>query len=74
MPPGLNWLDYVTARGLRFRPDTTWADLPPEEQRRLTRNWRRWQRRRLARPVEPIRFVLRGDTVVVEEPRAGRRR
>ena len=67
MPPGLNWLDYVRARGLTFPAGTTWGDLPPAEARRLTRNWRRWQRRRLAKPPEPLRSVLEGDRLVLLE-------
>jgi hypothetical protein len=45
---GLTWADYVRARALVFPAAwETWADVPPTEYRRLTRNWRRWRQRRL---------------------------
>ena len=48
MLTGLTWADYVRERGLVFPPAwKTWGDIPKEEARRLTRNWRRWRRRRL---------------------------
>ena len=64
---GIGWADYVRARGLTFPPGATWADFTSAESRRLNRNYERWRARRVARQREPLRFVLRGDTVVVED-------
>ena len=53
-PPGLNWTDYIAGHPERLprAPGDTWADVAPAEYRRVTRNWRRWQRRR--RPSGPL--------------------
>jgi len=46
----LSWAAYVAGHPERLPRDRrgeTWADVSPAEYRRVTRNWRRWQRRRL---------------------------
>ena len=64
---GTTWADYVEQRGLTFPEGATWEGTPTAERQRLTRNWKRWRQRRFARQREPLRFVQRGDTVVVED-------
>jgi hypothetical protein len=51
--PDLSWAAYVRGHPERLpRPISgavanTWGDVTEAEYRRVTRNWRRWQRRRL---------------------------
>lgn len=60
---GLDWADYVKARGLSFPEGSTWADVPRAEERRLTRNWQRWRTRRLdnMRKSLAFRHVIKPD-------------
>lgn len=55
MPPGLNWIDYIAGHPERLPRATgeTWADVERAEYQRVTRNWRRWQRRRVRRGLAP---------------------
>jgi hypothetical protein len=48
---GLSWADYVAGHPERLPKGRgeTWADVAPEEYRRVTRNWQRWRRRRRRR-------------------------